>query len=617
MKKGEKGFTLIELLAVIIILGIVVGIVILLTSGSSKKAKEKSEEVFVGTLKDAINVYLDSESSKLASADSWKYACSVSLSGQRHEFSILNEKKSFDDIIHSDYAPISADDLVNPADPSSENTCDISKDNISIYKDANGTKYFFFTLNCLNYSCYASNLPKEVLDDGSCGIVLPVCNSDGGEVVVLGSDPTSTIIDTDVSEEPDIPVDEPIIPVEEEPEPQQTIVNKPTSVKISSSKDEYNYGSESASVTCSFSGGNKYIVQFGTSDTVDSTITWTNDITVNSSSYKYEYSSIAWKGKKAVRCRVKVVDGSNYSEWKNSDTININFIENVESTFIEAPTNVTISSSKDRYVYGSEKSSVTCNVDVVAGKEYIYQFGKSDSSSGSVSWSSKTFKSNKIEYDKDAWLGEKYIKCRVKIKEGTKESEWTVSSNNVKIDYYEMDKQELYVAPNDNGRGTAVYVKPSKFFVTNCYFSVGNSFGEVNNLYEDNSYSFYGEDVKIVFEGYEYNTRKFHHGISSVTNDYYELENPVYETYYGYLTTEDVSKISEDKIALRLVSGDYFEYKISNLAGGKFLGGTTHNIQYFVLLHNNGYYSKINGKTYPSGVSCYKKFQVDMYWSLF
>ena len=62
---NRKGFTLVELLATLVILGIIVGIVIISVSGSLGGAKEKTEEVFVDTIKDAMDVYLDSDAKEL------------------------------------------------------------------------------------------------------------------------------------------------------------------------------------------------------------------------------------------------------------------------------------------------------------------------------------------------------------------------------------------------------------------------------------------------------------------------------------------------------------------------------------------------------------------------
>ena len=55
----KKGFTLIELLAVLVILGVVVGISVITISISIENAKEKTEEIFIKNMKSAIEAYLE------------------------------------------------------------------------------------------------------------------------------------------------------------------------------------------------------------------------------------------------------------------------------------------------------------------------------------------------------------------------------------------------------------------------------------------------------------------------------------------------------------------------------------------------------------------------------
>ena len=188
MRKDKRGFTIIELLAVIIVLGIIVGIVILMMNGSSDKSKKKAEEVFTETLKDAVSIYLDSERSKLSSG-TWKSACNVN----GHDFDKLDGNKSFDDVIRSSYAPISESDIINPINK--DNICNISDDNISIYKDDMQNQYYFFTLNCLEYSCYGTNLPQEFLNDSNC-INLPQCTTLDGSTGINITDDNNCHIDS-------------------------------------------------------------------------------------------------------------------------------------------------------------------------------------------------------------------------------------------------------------------------------------------------------------------------------------------------------------------------------------------------------------------------------------
>lgn len=55
---NNKGFTLVELLAVIILLSIILGIGVFSGSDVFNKASKKSEDVFVESLKDMIDIYV-------------------------------------------------------------------------------------------------------------------------------------------------------------------------------------------------------------------------------------------------------------------------------------------------------------------------------------------------------------------------------------------------------------------------------------------------------------------------------------------------------------------------------------------------------------------------------
>lgn len=62
---NRRGFTLVELLATLVILGIVASIVLISVNGGFNNAKDKTEDVFVKTVKDAMDIYLDSDAKKL------------------------------------------------------------------------------------------------------------------------------------------------------------------------------------------------------------------------------------------------------------------------------------------------------------------------------------------------------------------------------------------------------------------------------------------------------------------------------------------------------------------------------------------------------------------------
>ena len=72
---NKKGFTLVELIATIALLGIVMGIAIYAASGGFSEAKNKTEDVFIKTLQDALNIYTDSDAKRLSFATS--STCSI------------------------------------------------------------------------------------------------------------------------------------------------------------------------------------------------------------------------------------------------------------------------------------------------------------------------------------------------------------------------------------------------------------------------------------------------------------------------------------------------------------------------------------------------------------
>ena len=62
---NRKGFTLTELLATLVILGIVSTIVLISVTGTLNGTKDKTEEVFIKTIRDAMDIYTDSDGRKL------------------------------------------------------------------------------------------------------------------------------------------------------------------------------------------------------------------------------------------------------------------------------------------------------------------------------------------------------------------------------------------------------------------------------------------------------------------------------------------------------------------------------------------------------------------------
>ena len=54
---NRRGFTLVELLATLVLLGIIMGIVLVSINGNFGDAKNQTEDVFVSTIEDALDVY--------------------------------------------------------------------------------------------------------------------------------------------------------------------------------------------------------------------------------------------------------------------------------------------------------------------------------------------------------------------------------------------------------------------------------------------------------------------------------------------------------------------------------------------------------------------------------
>ena len=157
---NKKGFTLIELLATLVVLGIVMGIVLVTVTGVLKNAKEDSEDVFVETIKDAMEIYLDSDARDL----SYTYKCEIDKSGRKVKLYEATKDKSgnlltFNNVINSKYSPLTKNDLVNPSNKDIE--CNTSA-KVIIYRDDDYVYYYDVLksgFNCLlNKDGYISNL---------------------------------------------------------------------------------------------------------------------------------------------------------------------------------------------------------------------------------------------------------------------------------------------------------------------------------------------------------------------------------------------------------------------------------------------------------------------------
>lgn len=164
MLKKRNGFTIVELLAVLVLLGIIMGIVLVTVNGGFSNAKNKTEEVFIGTIEDALNMYLNSSEAKILFNNGSYTACTID---KTHKLGVKVYKAdtlaSFRDVINSEYHPIAASDLVNPANDGAK-CSNIDENIISIYRDEDYVYYYKIektNLDCLkDKTGNITNLPS-------------------------------------------------------------------------------------------------------------------------------------------------------------------------------------------------------------------------------------------------------------------------------------------------------------------------------------------------------------------------------------------------------------------------------------------------------------------------
>ena len=154
---NNKGFTLVELIATIVVLGIITSIVLVSVNGGFGEAKNETEDVFVETIKDAIDMYLDSDAKNL----SFNSLCSNKLNKSHGTVNVYKVTTNFQSVINSKYEPITQKDLVNPAN---EEKCkNASLISISIYRDDDFVYYYSINksqFGCLTQTDKISNLPE-------------------------------------------------------------------------------------------------------------------------------------------------------------------------------------------------------------------------------------------------------------------------------------------------------------------------------------------------------------------------------------------------------------------------------------------------------------------------
>ena len=165
---NRKGFTLVELLATLVVLGIVVGITVATITGVFKGTKEKTEEVFIGTIKDALDMYISSDARKLNYGSTVK--CELSKTHGKVNLYEATDSVTFEDVIDSTYSPITRADLHNPANKDKD-TYECFKDGnygtLKVYRDDDYVYYYKISksvFGCLNSTGDITNLPSECND---------------------------------------------------------------------------------------------------------------------------------------------------------------------------------------------------------------------------------------------------------------------------------------------------------------------------------------------------------------------------------------------------------------------------------------------------------------------
>ena len=154
---NRRGFTLVELLATLVILGIVTSIVLIGINGGFNNAKDKTEDVFVKTVKDAMDIYLDSDAKKLNFSK--VEVCTLNKTHGKSKVYKSSDNITLNSVINSEFHPISEDDLVNPVNSSK---CD-KNTVVNIYRDEDYVYYYEIDgdMGCLVNTKSISILPEE------------------------------------------------------------------------------------------------------------------------------------------------------------------------------------------------------------------------------------------------------------------------------------------------------------------------------------------------------------------------------------------------------------------------------------------------------------------------
>ena len=170
---NNKGFTLVELLAVLVIIAVLGGIATYGVTRSLSISKEKTEDVFIKKLSDAIESYIELNSNnfkKVANSDVdfiKKKLTNETITVTAYEVQPTEGILSFSDIKNEGLV-----DKGNFTNPKSKKECFTDDDtnddtNIIVYKDSDYVYYYYVDLS--NSDCditegkVINTLPKELI----------------------------------------------------------------------------------------------------------------------------------------------------------------------------------------------------------------------------------------------------------------------------------------------------------------------------------------------------------------------------------------------------------------------------------------------------------------------
>ena len=158
---NKRGFTLVELLATLIILGLIVSLTIVGINTSVNKAKEKTENVFVGSVRDALRMYIDSDAKRL-SFDTSSF-CTISKTHGNVNVYKATDELTFTAVLDSKYVPLTKNEFLNPANKDTDRYECSDNGTLEIYRDEDYVYYYKISkssLGCLNdEDGYITNLP--------------------------------------------------------------------------------------------------------------------------------------------------------------------------------------------------------------------------------------------------------------------------------------------------------------------------------------------------------------------------------------------------------------------------------------------------------------------------